>query len=186
MTPLFRAALDLQTFCVERKWRFCIIGGIALLRWGEPRYTRDVDMTLLSACGDENAFITPILAAGYTGRIPDAAGFALKNRVLLLHSPEGIPIDLALGALPFESRAVDRASLYEFEPQCELVTCSAEDLIVLKLFAFRTRDILDVEGIVIRQRELLDWNYIEEQLTPLAELKDEPEILRRFETFKRT
>jgi hypothetical protein len=57
-----------------------------------------------------------------------------------------------------------------------LTTCSAEDLIVQKLFAFRTRDTLDVETIVLRQRQL-DWAYIQAQLRPLAELKEQPEIM---------
>jgi hypothetical protein len=177
MIPLLRAALELQDFLVRRKWRSCIIGGIALLRWGEPRFTRDVDVTLLTGYGSEDEFIQPILSSEYRGRIPDAAEFARKNRVLLLDSPEGTPIDIALGGLPFETLVVERSTLYDFEPGCTLRTCSAEDLIVQKLFAFRHRDIADVEGIVMRQGELLDWTYIEEQLRPLAEVKEQPEIM---------
>jgi Nucleotidyl transferase AbiEii toxin, Type IV TA system len=177
MTPLFEAALDLQNFFTERQWRFCIIGGVALLRWGEPRFTRDVDVTLLVDFGREREFITPILSSGYRGRIPDAADFAQRNRVLLLDSARGVPIDVVLGGLPFEALVVQRSSLYEFETGCVLRTCSAEDLFVQKLFALRPRDVLDVETIAIRQRGRLDWTYIEAQLAPLAEVKDEPEIM---------
>ena len=35
-------------------------------------------------------------------RAADAAEFALRNRVLLPQSEKGIPIDISLGALPFE------------------------------------------------------------------------------------
>ena len=113
MTPLFEAAFELQDFFIHQQWQFCIIGGIALLRWGEPRFTRDVDVTLLAGFGRERDFIAPILSSGY--RIPDAVEFALRNRVLLLESPQGIPIDIALGALPFEAKMVERASSFEFE-----------------------------------------------------------------------
>lgn len=71
-----------------------------------------------------------------------------------MNSPQGIPIEIALGALPFEALAVDRSSLFPFAPDCALRTCSAEDLIVQKLFSFRTRDVLDVETVVVRQRVL--------------------------------
>ena len=54
MTPLLQAALDFQTFLDCRAWRHCIIGGIALLRWGEPRFTRYVDVTLLCGFGRED------------------------------------------------------------------------------------------------------------------------------------
>jgi len=185
MTPLFEAALELQNLFILRQWQFCIIGGIAVLRWGEPRFTRDVDVTLLSGFGREDEFILPILSSGYRGRIPDAAGFARRNRVLLLESPQGVPIDIALAGLPFEALMVERASLYEFEPGCSLRTCSAEDLIVQKLFAFRARDTPDVETIVLRQRGRLDWDYIDTHLRPLAELKEQPEIMDVFSTLRR-
>ena len=184
MTPLLQSALDLQTFFVRQHWRFCIIGGIAVLRWGEPRFTRDVDVTLLSGYGSEDEFIRPLLTSPYRGRIPDAASFAVRNRVLLIESAAGIPIGVALGGLPFEEQAVERSSLFEFEAGCSLRTCSAEDLIVFKLFAFRGRDVANVETIVARQRGRLDWSYIETHLEPLAELKDQPEIMQRFATLR--
>ena len=180
MTPLFEAALALQQWFDSRRWRFCIIGGLALLRWGQPRFTRDVDVTLLTGFGREDEFIAPLLAAssGYRGRILEAAEFARRNRVLLLESAQGVPIDISLGGLPFEELVVGRSSIYEFEPGCELRTCSAEDLVVLKLFAYRPQDVLDVETVVLRQRGALDWRYVETQLQPLVELKEQPEIMQ--------
>jgi hypothetical protein len=47
----------------------------------------------------------------------------------------------------------------------------------MKSFAARPRDWLDVEGIIIKQTGKLDWAYILSQLTPLATLKEEPEIV---------
>jgi len=99
MTPLFQAALELQDWFNGRQWQ-------------EPRFTR-VDVTLLTGFGREDRFITLLLSAGYRGRIPEAAEFALRNRVLLLDSPQGGPIDIALGGLPFEALMVERASLYD-------------------------------------------------------------------------
>ena len=178
MIPLFAAARELQEFFEARVWRFCIIGGLALLRWGEPRFTRDVDVTLLAGFGREDAFIDPLLDA-YRPRIGDAREFAQRNRVLLLEASNGVPLDIALGGLPYEELAVERSTEFEFEPGCMLRTCSAEDLIVQKLFAFRPRDLMDVEGIAVRMRGRLDWDYIESQLRPLAELKEDPAIMAR-------
>jgi len=180
VTPLLEAALEVQNFCLDRQWKFCIIGGIALLRWGEPRFTRYVDVTLLTGVGHEDDFIRPILSSGYLSRTVDAAAFARRNRVLLLDSPKGIPIDIALGGLPFEAEMVSRADYFEFETGCSLRICSAEDLIVQKLFAFRPRDVLDIETVVARHSGRLDWAYIEVHLAPLAELKEQPEIMSLF------
>jgi hypothetical protein len=73
---------------------------------------------------------------------------------------------------------IDRSTSFTFAPGVELRTCSAEDLIVMKLFASRRLDIWDAEGVAIRNRGRLDWGYIREQLEPLAEVKQDPEILK--------
>ena len=48
MIDLFREALGVQEFLVERRWPFCFIGGVALQHWGEPRATRDLDLTVFT------------------------------------------------------------------------------------------------------------------------------------------
>ena len=134
MIELIRVAADLQAFCDARRWRFCFIGGLALQRWGEPRETIDVDLTLLTGFDNETLFVKALLER-YAGRIADAAGFARANRVLLLRSVSGVGIDVALGALPFEESVVARATRFAFPGDVALRTCSAEDLVVLKAFA---------------------------------------------------
>jgi hypothetical protein len=176
MIDLFEAARQLQAFCDDQGWRSCFIGGIAVQRWGEPRVTRDVDLTLLAGFGSEDRFTIPLLAA-YPARIEDASEFARRYRVLLLRTTSGVGIDVSLGALPFEESVVSRATPFSFGPGLEIRTCSAEDLVVLKLFASRPLDIRDAEGVVIRHKNQLDWTYIEDHLRPLAEVKGEPGAL---------
>lgn len=180
VTEVIRAAVELQSLCQIHGWRFCIIGGLALLRWGEPRETVDVDLTLLTGFGGEEKFIE-ILLAQYEARIDQAMQFALRRRVLLLRAKSGVGLDIALGALPMEEAAVARSTEFAFPSHAVLRTCSAEDLVVMKAFASRAKDWLDVEGVIIRQSGRLDWAYIWKQLTPLAELKGAPEILDELE-----
>ena len=176
MIGLFETARELQAFCDQQGWRSCFIGGIAVQRWGEPRVTRDVDLTLLTGFGGEDPFIDTLLAS-YAARIGDAREFARQRRVLLLRTADGVGIDISLGALPFEERVVSRATPFSFGPGLDIRTCSAEDLIVLKLFASRPLDVRDAEGVAVRHRDQLDWRYIENQLRPLVEIKQEPGIL---------
>jgi hypothetical protein len=178
MKSLFLAAAELEAFLVEQGWRYCFIGGIALQRWGQPRLTNDIDLTILAGFGNEAVYVDALLGR-YNARIPDSRDFALRHRVLLLQSQEGIPIDVALGGIAFEDQAVSRATRYEFLPGVSLLTCSAEDLIVLKAFANRPRDWGDVETIIARKQTRLDWNYILEQLEPLCQLKEDTEIADR-------
>jgi hypothetical protein len=178
MLEVYRVAADLQARCNREGWRYCLIGGIALQRWGEPRETIDVDVTLLAGFGGEEAVVRTLLS-WYRPRVVDPLAFALANRVVLVEAASGVGIDIALGCLPFEESAVARATPYEFAPGMSLLTASAEDLVVMKSFASRLKDWADLEGIMIRQSGRLDWTYILGQLEPLVELKGEPEILAR-------
>lgn len=176
MKTLFQVAAELQTFFEKENWRFCFIGGIALQRWGEPRLTVDVDVTLLTGLGKEGEFIRSLLGA-YQSRIPAAAAFAEEHRVLLLKSASGVALDIALAALPFEEEACGRATKFEFLPGLSLLTCSAEDLLIMKAFANRPKDWSDLGSVLVKQQGKVDKAYILERLTPLAEIKAAPEIL---------
>jgi hypothetical protein len=172
MNPIFAAALEVQAFCQTRGFQFCFIGGLALQRWGEPRLTQDVDLTVMSGFGREPEYADHFLSA-FEPRIPDARAFALRHRVLLLLSRAGIPLDVALGAMPFEERAVNRSSPFFVAEGVALLTCSAEDLVVFKAFAGRAQDWIDIEGIALRQHRRLDTGVVWQELTPLLELKED-------------
>lgn len=178
LNPLFTAAIELEYVCCSYSWDFCFIGGIAVQRWGQPRLTRDVDLTLLTEIGEEEAIIDQLLGH-YPARMPDAREFALLNRVLLLTSTSGVPLDVALGVVPFEQRSVARASPFVLDGNRTILTCSAEDLIVHKAFADRPQDWLDIEGILMRHGSQLNQNQVWIELEPLVELKEEPAILDR-------
>ena len=110
MIELFRAARQLQDFCDSRGWLSCFIGGIAVQRWGEPRVTRDLDLTLFAGFGQEDGFIEALrcrdqqraVAACKTGGIVDARcllrpldirdaeGVVLRNRLDWRHIEEQI------------------------------------------------------------------------------------------------
>ena len=172
MNPIFAAALGVQEFCRARGFGFCFIGGLALQRWGEPRLTQDVDLTVISGFGREPEYADQFLSA-FAPRIPDAREFALRYRVLLLFDRDGIPLDVALGAMPFEERAVSRSTPFLVAEGISLLTCSAEDLIVFKAFAGRAQDWIDIEGIALRQHRRLDEGLIWQELIPLLELKED-------------
>jgi hypothetical protein len=178
MNALFEAAREVSGFMADRDWPHCIIGGLAVQRWGEPRLTRDVDLTLLTGLGNEASFVRPLLDC-FKGRLPDAMEFALQNRVLLIRASNGADVDISLGALGFEIDMLNRATSEEFAPDCVLPVCSAEDLFIMKCFASRPQDWIDAESVAIRQRGMLDVDYALNHLELLSELKEAPGILDR-------
>jgi hypothetical protein len=182
---LWDSAIELQSYMQSENFQFCFIGGIAVQRWGEPRVTDDLDLTLLLKFGEEQTVAKRILSR-YQSRHPRPLAFVLEARILLLQDISGTDIDLSLGGMPYEERMIARSSDWSVPGHGRLSTCSAEDLVVLKSFASRPRDWIDVEKTVIRQSKNLNRNLIREELEVLAALKEEPEILTQLETIFET
>jgi hypothetical protein len=178
VNPIFHAGVEVERFCRSRGYRFCFIGGLAVQRCGEPRLTQVVDLTLLTGFGTEGPFIDGMLGA-FRGRIDDARDFALANRVLLLKASNDVPLDISLGAMPFEERSTERATRFDVGEGASLTTCSAEDLVVHKVFAGRAKDWLDVDGIVRRQGAKLDTRLVLDELEPLLELSGDTASVAR-------
>jgi hypothetical protein len=181
--PVILAACELQRALEEFGRPFCFIGGLALQRWGQPRYTSDADATVLTGWADDEAAVDFLLDR-FRGRRADARDFALKARVVLLQSSDDVNLDIALGALDFERRVVERASDWKYR-DVFLRTCSAEDLVVHKAFASRDQDWVDVEHVFMTQGRKLNVRQILDELRPLAELKEDATILSRLEALMR-
>ncbi|HUE01883.1 MAG TPA: hypothetical protein VMR62_20095 [Bryobacteraceae bacterium] len=87
----------------------------------------------MAGFGAEQKYIGALLAA-YPARIKDADEFAPPPR-----------------RSAFKELVVSRATLFSFGPEIEIRMCSAEDLIVLKLFASRPLDIRDAGSVAVRK-----------------------------------
>lgn len=173
--PILDAALAAQAACEVLDLKGCVIGGVALQRWGETRFTADVDLSVLVEPGDEARVIRAVLAR-LPGRVEKAAEFAAHSRVILARTASGVGLDIVLGGLPFEARVVERSTLWQLGGGEALRTCSAEDLIVMKAFAGRDQDWADVTSILARQGDKLDLALIRDELRPLLVAKEEPEL----------
>ena len=76
------------------------------------------------------------------------------------------------------ARAVD----FEIEPGMSIRMCTGEDLVVLKAVTGRPQDVVDIEGVVIRQGKYLDATYIRSWLDEFTKTLARPEITERFES----
>jgi len=156
----------------------CLIGGMVISRWGQPRATTDADFSALAPYGDEGR-VLDVLLDRFEARRVDARDFALKNRVALL-AAHGVGIDVALAAFPFEIEALDRSTVWKLG-SAALRTCSAEHLVVYKLVAARPQDLIDMAGVVRRQGTRLDVGLVRRWGREFAELKEDPDLLRPFD-----
>ena len=175
MNPLERAVGSLARFLEERRVPYMVIGGIANLVWGEPRATLDVDASVLV---EEPAWPKLIEELRKIFRIipKHPLAFLQDTHVLPIETAEGIRIDLLWARLPYEHKAIARATMEDVANQ-RVRICRPEDLIIHKIISERPKDREDVRAIVRHQGSRLDRRYLNQEIGRLAKALDQPELL---------
>ncbi|PIV19878.1 MAG: hypothetical protein COZ69_13090 [Deltaproteobacteria bacterium CG_4_8_14_3_um_filter_45_9] len=142
---------------------YMVIGGQAVLLYGEPRLTRDIDITMgIGVDGlDRVKKITPII--GLKSLVQKEKEFVERNMVLpTIDKKSGIRVDFIFSFSPYERQAIGRArdiklgnSIVRF--------ASLEDVVIHKVIAGRARDFDDVKSILLRNPKY-DLVYIKKWL----------------------
>jgi hypothetical protein len=166
---------DLVQWWQSQHARGLIIGGLAVALLGRPRVTRDVDALVLLEEEHWPAFFDAAPTFGFAPRLADALAFAREARVLLLrHQPTGIDVDIALGRLPFEEEAVERATAVQVAG-VSVPLPTPEDLVIMKAVAHRERDLLDIEGLLAAHPKL-DVRRVRRWVRIFADALEMPEL----------
>jgi hypothetical protein len=180
MKTVEQAAWEVHQVLDELKLPYAIIGGAAVQIWGEPRFTKDIDLTVLAPVEHFSETVEKLLTR-LAPRTEDALSFALRSRVLLAETSTGYPVDISFGLPGYEEEVIGRAVIQEIAPGKPVRFCSAEDLIIHKSIAGRGQDVMDVENIVARWKTQLDLPYIRYWLKAFADLLETSEVIDRFE-----
>ncbi len=180
VSPLLAALGDLAAWWQSENVPGLVIGGVAASLLGRPRLTGDVDGLVVIPDKDWPKFLSSSARFHFVPRIAKALDFAHESRMLLLvHSKSHIHVDIALGVLPFEEQAIQRAVLREVG-DFRLPLPTPEDLIVMKAVAGRPRDLSDIEGILATHSKL-DLPRIRRQVQQFAKITERPEMLDQLE-----
>jgi len=132
------------------------IGGVSVIALGVPRFTADIDATVLGGSVDPETMLAVLSKHAIAPRIEGAAAFAKQNQVLLLrHEPSRVPIDIAIAWLEFERAAIARSREIDYAGVLLRIP-TAEDLVIYKIAAGRPRDVDDAEKLVTLHRAEID------------------------------
>jgi predicted nucleotidyltransferase len=129
---------------------YMVIGGQAVLLYGEPRLTRDIDITLGMGVDGLDRVKRIIKAIGLKSLVEKEKEFVERNMVLpTIDKKSGIRVDFIFSFSPYERQAIERArdiklgrSLVRF--------ASLEDVVIHKVIAGRARDLEDVRSILLK------------------------------------
>lgn len=162
---------------------YMVIGGQAVLQYGQPRFTHDIDVTIA---------LTPREASGVLNCIQgsfrvlprDQEKFIQETWVLPVeHLETGVRVDFVFSITSFEREAIEKAREITVADM-PIRYISPEDLIVQKIIAGRAIDLEDAKGILDMQGEKLDRDRIEESIIDLSRETGEKEWLKRWEEVK--
>ena len=176
MENQFKQALhEVTTFLENQKLQYAVIGGIANQIWGQARFTYDIDIKVLVPDSDYEGLRATLLKA-----FPESGRPDLPMNPLILSAKVGeIIVDFLLSTPGYEEMLVKRAIQHQYD-NLSLWICTAEDLIIQKAIAGRSKDWQDIEGIVIEQKTRLNQSYLENWLSQFAEVLDNPDILDHY------
>ncbi len=159
---------------------YMIIGGQAVLLYGTPRLTRDIDITL-GVDTDKFSTIEEICNQLGLEILPEnPAEFARETKVLPAEEPNSrIRVDFIFSFTEYEARAIKRAKKVTMDDY-PVKFASPEDIIIHKMLAARAIDTEDVKNILLKNEASINVEYIKKWLSEFSKLDEHKEISERF------
>ena len=134
----------------SRSIAYMVIGGQAVLLYGEPRLTRDIDITLGLSADRLPTLLEVARTLGLRIRVPEPESFVRETMVLPCEETAStIRVDFIFSNSLYEAQALSRCRRVRIGGS-EVRYAALEDLIIHKLVACRPRDIEDVRSILVR------------------------------------
>ena len=157
---MFEKILARAAKCLKAsKIPYMVIGGQAVLLYGEPRLTRDIDITLGVDTDDFGKVLATVKEISLHPIPDDAEEFAKKTMVLpAIDEKTGVRVDFIFSFTPYETQAIKRSKNIMMAGQ-RVHFASREDVIIHKIFASRPQDIDDAKNIIIKNPDI-DAGYI--------------------------
>ncbi len=142
---------------------YMVIGGQAVLLYGEPRLTRDIDITLGIGVDGLDRVKKIIQIIGLRSLVQKEKEFVQRNMVLpTIDKGSGIRVDFIFSFSPYERQAIERAKDIKLG-RTSVRYASLEDVVIHKVVAGRARDLEDVRSILAKNPGY-DSSYIKQWL----------------------
>lgn len=177
------AALELLTALsavLERWGRWYLFGAQAVVAYGVPRFSADVDVTVALAPDDPQRFARDMEAGGFTLRVDDPE-FLRRTRVLpFVHAATGMPLDVVLAGSGLEEEFLGRAKRTDIGG-ANVPVIDVADLLIAKVLAGRPKDIEDARSLWRLHGSDIDRRRIRRVLRLLDEALGQSDLASGFE-----
>ncbi len=146
MQPAALELLEALGRVLDRWGRWYLFGAQAVVAYGAPRFSADVDVTVRLDPDDPACFVRDMEAAGFALRVDDP-DFVRRTRVMpFAHVPTGMPLDVVLAGSGLEDEFIERAKTTDIGG-ARVPLIDVADLIVGKILAGRPKDAEDARNL---------------------------------------
>ena len=185
MSALRDVLTDLSTFLGERGIQWYVFGAQAVIVFGRPRQTLDVDVTIDVSVDDASELSSALHQAGFPARLDEIKTFVRRTRVIpVVHEASGVPVDMILAGPGLEQEFLERVVNVDVQ-ETSIPFISPEDLTAIKILAGRPKDLEDVRGILEKQGPSLDETRVRDVLGRLEGALDLSDLVQTFESLRR-
>jgi hypothetical protein len=182
--PAAVEVLKALTGVLSRWGPWYLFGAQAVVAYGVPRLSADVDVTLRLTPEEPERFAAEMRTAGFALRVDDPE-FVRQTRVFpFVHVATGLPLDVVLAGSGLEEAFLERARLLEIGG-VRVPTIDPEDLLIAKILAGRHKDVEDARGLWRIHGPVLDASRIASILAQLEEALGQSDLSPLFEQVRR-
>lgn len=176
---------QLIRFLKDAELDYAVLGGIAVAVYGEPRMTQDIDLNIILNMDDLTVFIRKSRKYGFRPAFPNISKFVKETGVIPMEFfKKGVAgkFDFIVAQNAIEFTGIKRAGFYNLLG-VKIKIVSPEDLLLHKLLSDRPRDREDARGIILRQGNKLDSEYVLAWLKKIDKVTSGRHLVKEFKKF---
>ncbi len=164
---LIRAVELLSETLANRSIQYALIGGLATMMRGRPRFTQDVDVLLEVPQLALPGLLDELSRQGFTLDLPTVVREFVHDHLTAIRYG-AVRVDWLKPVLPLYARALADATELSWTEGHKLRVATAEGLILTKLVAFREQDQADIATLLAANKAELDLELIRREWQPYA------------------
>ncbi len=161
---------------------YLVTGGVAIVVWGRPRYTADIDIIIELHKDKIQKLASELIKEGYVDEDTISQAIKYQSEFNFIDNATGVKVDFwMLENSDFDKSRLKRARVKKMFGE-NIIFSSPEDLILKKLLWFKesksTRQLEDIHSVIAIIKDQLDYKYLRKWATKLKTIDILEELIR--------
>jgi Nucleotidyl transferase AbiEii toxin, Type IV TA system len=171
-SDLVRAVELLADIFARRSIRYALMGGLATMLRGRPRFTQDIDFLLDIPQIELPGLLEELAQAGFLFDTAAVIREYVREHMTAVRFG-AVRVDWLKPVLPLYARAICDATPLIWTKDHPVLVASPESLVLTKMISFRPQDQVDIETLLTANRGEIDIDLIRKEWSAVAQGEEE-------------